>query len=467
MKRNLLLILSAILLFPFGSKASHLMGGEVTAQHIGGGDYLLIATAYRDITGIPMASQVGMTISNINTGWDTTIMVQHDTIISGTTVPSVPYNTEIYIFADTFAFPSYGSYAISWENCCRNAAILNLANPVSNSMFLHTEVMVDSSYNSTPYFLAPPISYLAVNTPWTYNPSPFDTDGDSLVWSLDTPHTSYLIPCAGYTLPPDTSGSGTFSIDPISGVISYTASFLGNYVTTILVEEYRNGVKIGEIRRDMQIIVGPSIGSVPKISNFNTVSTNTTGQAYVTLSEGVNYQLILLAEDNDTADQVLMSAFGAPINIDGAIFSTAPTGNGNEISGTFDWTPSASMISTTPYILTFRVSDNVYAIDETILFEVSAASTGIFNNKKTEIGSIYPNPANGQFIVPLNITNNEVITVDVYNIMGNKVQSFKPRKMQIGNHLMICDLELSNGQYFVSISSNNKTLSTQKIIIMK
>ena len=98
-----------------------------------------------------------------------------------------------------------------------------------------------------------------VNTPWVYNPLPFDSDGDSLVWSLDTPNTAYGIQCAGYTLPQDTSGLGTFSIDAVAGDISSTASFIGNYVTTVLVEEYRNGVKIGEIRRDMQLIVLPSI----------------------------------------------------------------------------------------------------------------------------------------------------------------------------------------------------------------
>ena len=71
-------------------------------------------------------------------------------------------------------------------------------------MFLHAEVKIDSTNNSTPYFLAPPITYLPVNTQWTYNPLPFDANGDSLVWSLDTPHTGYGIQCAGYVLPEDT-----------------------------------------------------------------------------------------------------------------------------------------------------------------------------------------------------------------------------------------------------------------------
>lgn len=46
MKKIILLILCFFILFPFNSKASHLMGGEITVQHISGNDYAILATAY-------------------------------------------------------------------------------------------------------------------------------------------------------------------------------------------------------------------------------------------------------------------------------------------------------------------------------------------------------------------------------------------------------------------------------------
>ena len=140
MKRHLLIILTGILLFPFNSKATHLMGGEITIQHLFGSDYAIVATAYRDTVGISMAFNLPITITNQNTGWDTILNVSHDTIISGNLVPLIPYGTEIYIFADTFSFPYPGQYTVNWENCCRNNAIVNLASPGSESMFLHAEV---------------------------------------------------------------------------------------------------------------------------------------------------------------------------------------------------------------------------------------------------------------------------------------------------------------------------------------
>ena len=77
---------------------------------------------------------------------------------------------------------------------------------------------------------------------------------------MDVPHESSMAnpshgtPIAGYTNPPSVPG-GQFSINPVTGTISWTASTIGNFVYTVTCEEFRNGNKIGEIRRDMQFIV--------------------------------------------------------------------------------------------------------------------------------------------------------------------------------------------------------------------
>ena len=39
------------------SFASHLMGGQITAQNIGGTTYVITLTVYRDTIGIPMSPQ--------------------------------------------------------------------------------------------------------------------------------------------------------------------------------------------------------------------------------------------------------------------------------------------------------------------------------------------------------------------------------------------------------------------------
>ena len=49
-----------------------------------------------------------------------------------------------------------------------------------------------------------------------------------------------------------------------------------NFVYTVTCEEYRNGAKIGEIRRDMQFVVLPQ-GPVPQLLPTNTLSSSHNG----------------------------------------------------------------------------------------------------------------------------------------------------------------------------------------------
>ena len=48
----------------------------------------------------------------------------------------------------------------------------------------------------------------------------------------------------------------------------------------MICEEYRNGLKLGEIRRDMQFIVLPN-GNLPSLSNLNNFTTDSNGIPFV------------------------------------------------------------------------------------------------------------------------------------------------------------------------------------------
>ena len=119
-------------------------------------------------------------------------------------------------------------------------------------MYLECNFTVDlTSSTSSPYFLSPPVVCVPLNTPWQYNPLPFDSEGDSLHWTLGIPF-EYVpgnfpngYPIAGYSTPPSSIGGG-LSINSFTGEISWTASTIGNYVYTVICEEYRNGIKHGK-----------------------------------------------------------------------------------------------------------------------------------------------------------------------------------------------------------------------------
>jgi hypothetical protein len=112
--------------------------------------------------------------------------------------------------------------------------------------------------NNSPEFISPPISYLIVNNSCKMQQQAFDADGDSLVYSIvpclqgANQNVSYL---PGYSPNAPLGTTWNVSINPQTGECSFIA---GNYVLAVMaikVEEYRNGVFIGSISRDMQVAV--------------------------------------------------------------------------------------------------------------------------------------------------------------------------------------------------------------------
>jgi hypothetical protein len=386
------------------------------------------------------------------------------------------YGVEIYHFSDSIILAD-GNYIIKWSDCCRNGAIINMDFPLSESMSFATALFVDAANpNSTPTFLADPVTYLPINTLWQYNPLPFDPDGDSLVWSLSVPYSGGgAIPdtVSGYVYLDDTTYSNSstpFSIDPITGQVSWNAKMVGNFVVSFAIQEYRNGVFIGAMNRDMQFVVIPdSTNAMPMISNINNVPINSMGYPYVKIMPGQNYQLHLLASDADVNDVVNMEAFGESFNQTTSLstFNVVSTGNGNEIEGTFSWTPDVNDLRSFPYLVVFRTSDNVFYFDETIQFEVTNNTTSIESVSGMGISNIYPNPANNRLYIPVVSDNSENISIEIYNLLGIKVSS-SSLHLSVGSHLIIKDINLSSAQYIVVVKDNNGVvINSQNLQIIK
>ena len=149
--------------------------------------YLVELTAYRDTIGIPMQATAEFDIQLDTSGnWNFVFSqtVAYDTTSGGLMTSVNAYGVEVYLFQDTLTFvDTSGYFSISYEKCCRNAAI-NMSNPGNESMALTTYLTIDNhNQNSTPTFITPPVAYLPSDN-MAYNPLPFDPDGDSLSWSM-------------------------------------------------------------------------------------------------------------------------------------------------------------------------------------------------------------------------------------------------------------------------------------------
>jgi hypothetical protein len=472
------------------SYATHLMGGQISATYLSsdstGSHYILDLEVYRDTLGVSMYLNQTVEVYLL----DTTVFpptfslafshtIAFDTSSGGamSSLASV-YGVEIYNFRDTITFPANGNYMIKWDDCCRNDAIINMAAPLSEHMDFLTFVSVDSSNpNSTPTFLTPPVAYLPVDSIWQYNPLPFDPDGDSLVWTISVPlgaGSPIPVDVVGYVSLSDTllysNSNGIFSIDAITGQISWNPKMVGNFVAAFAIAEYRNGVLIGGMSRDMQFIVVPNtLNAMPQISNMQSLPTNNIGYPYIKIAPGQNYQVSLLASDPDVNDVVSLEAFGESFGLSTApsLFSYTSTGNGNEVEGTFSWTPDMIHVRPNPYLVVFRTSDNFFYYDETVQIEVTLNTTAIQELGDFKVQDIYPNPASTNFTLPLSLAKGNDIEVSIYNVLGVKVSS-EQLNLSPGNHILVKNFDLQSGQYFVSITDvNGLRIITKKLLVVK
>ncbi len=450
-------LLALIGLFAVPAKATHLMGGELTAKHIGAYDYQVTLTTYRDTLGIPMQSTAFFDV--LDTAGATLLTSSAPyTVGSGTLLPLFPYGVEKYVFVDTITVPGPGAYSIGWSNCCRNGAIINADDPLSESMYLTTDLTVydtASAVNSTPEFLNDPVVFMPVNLPWSYNPLPFDSDGDSLAWHIGVPLDSWGDSIDGYYDPlGDTLDP--FTIDPVTGTITWTPIMEGNWVASIVVEEFRGGQRIGSIVRDMQMIVVDSDDSLARFANLETLETNSEGYFYADLRVGQEYTLSLIGEDPDAADNLNMDASGEPFILDNspAEFSYAPTGVGNSIEGSFVWTPAEEHRRDEDYITVFRLDDGLFATDLAILFRVGDA-TGLFNNPVPELGAtLFPNPASGPVVVRLDLDAADQVAIRVYGMDGRMTLDYGTRNLGAGTHDLVLPAQ-TTGQHYVVVEGRN------------
>jgi gliding motility-associated-like protein len=200
------------------------------------------------------------------------------------------YRRNRYIVRHTY--PGPGVYRITVQDPNRNYGILNIPNSVNVVFSIQTTLMVNSGLggNSTPLLLNPPYDKAARGRLFIHNPAAYDEDGDSLAYSLAICTREDGIPIENYTFPP---ASDTLYVDPVSGDLVWrTPVDTGKYNVAMNIEEYRYGVKIGNVVRDLQIDVHETDNNPPvtePLRDFCVVAGDT-----------VVYTITSTDEDNDS-----------------------------------------------------------------------------------------------------------------------------------------------------------------------
>lgn len=310
--------------------ASHIIGGDLRvvfkSQSAAGPVYRIVFNLYYDdLYGqVPLGDANNVEIRDKRTGSliravqvfkrsRITAVYPNASCRNATLVNTGIYLYDVELVLDPAIYNDVlGYYVNTVTTCCRNnpgsfnTTRPKLVNIQDGDFAFYTEfprITNDAAapfnnplINSTPDFGFLSGEYLCVGQTFTASYAATDPDGDSLEYDLVDPlgtapinaTPAVTVPyLAGYSLanPFDASPAGQFRIDRLTGVVTVTplaypgiTQANGNiYAFSVRCTEKRNGVKIGEVRREFQYLIrnacDPFFLPIPSVPGLNTTAT--------------------------------------------------------------------------------------------------------------------------------------------------------------------------------------------------
>ena len=311
MKQIFLYLTILILALPELVQASHYMGGEITWECMTGANYTTAQQGryrfhmklYRECysttpggsaatfgtsetmsTTVPGLASISMSIKS---GWPKDISPSciNYALSIKCVGASAPNNVANSGAMQEYYYTSDGSYpngvqltgvppATGWmfyqESCCRNPCT-NITNATSLGfrlraiMYPYNNQNVYPCFDNSPTFAESPKPIMCAGYPILYNHNATDKENDSLSFewgqplnSGNSPITSYSVgysylnPLPGLSQNPNNIPA---SINPSTGEISLTSFSNGAFVTSTKVSAFKDGQKISEIWRDVQLVL--------------------------------------------------------------------------------------------------------------------------------------------------------------------------------------------------------------------
>jgi len=173
--------------------------------------------------------------------------------------------------------PNAGGYFASHSQCCRVSGVLNMnSNTVGISYWVKIPGSDSNPFapdNSSATFLKKDTILVCVSSPMQLDFSAVDPDKDSLVYSFapgyigagpppnqlplqsDTPPYNTVSYFGGFSFN-QPFGNNSAQINSKTGIVTgRSPAVTGIYLLAVRVEEYRNGIKIGEHQKEFQVKV--------------------------------------------------------------------------------------------------------------------------------------------------------------------------------------------------------------------
>lgn len=296
--RRVLLFLGIFCFFPFVLKANNFIGGDITWECNGAGDFVFRLTIVQDCdpTAVPMgAQQIAVwnhpTLSTVTVHpVSSTLSVPTCTQVAGSPAPlqcdaAVSGTSEMVVF-ESLPFsltgtPPAAGWIFTWDQFSRNNTLTNVVTPdqfgitLRSIMYSNGGGSISPCSDSSPQFTGPVDVLWCANQPHALNVNAYDVDQDSLVYSFGQPldeiknppifnppsnpaHLPFTSGFSAVSPTPNASFDPTnqpASIHPYTGEITFRSNTHGNFLVTVKVESYRCGIKLAEVYREFQLTV--------------------------------------------------------------------------------------------------------------------------------------------------------------------------------------------------------------------
>ncbi|MCO6488669.1 MAG: gliding motility-associated C-terminal domain-containing protein [Phaeodactylibacter sp.] len=274
----------------------------------------------------------------------------------------IKYNT--YIAEHTY--PARGTYVLSMTDPNRNGGILNVNFPNSDQVRFHIQTTYTfpnpqfQGCNDTPVLLQPPVDIGCVGKVFTHNPNAYDADGDSLSYHFIVPLQDVGSNVPNYIWPQllgNDPANNSLTIDSVTGDIVWDAPQRpGEYNLAMIIVEYRDGIPIDTIVRDMQILI-------EECENLPPVVETPFDEICVVAGELLEFEVVGTAPLEEMNQQVRLTALGGPFEVSTSPATFTPQSDAFEedpVRKVFRWQTACEHISDQYYSVVFKATDNFF-----------------------------------------------------------------------------------------------------------
>lgn len=369
------ILLFIILSIAISANATHNRAGEITYVQTGPLTIDIIVTTYTK------TSSLSADRDSIEILWGDNTSEYIYRIGNGTPIGN---DVKVNKYTRKHTYPGRATYTIGFADPNRVSNILNVnyPNSVDVEFFLSTTfTFLDPQFqgsNSSAILLQPPVDIACANKIYTHNPNAYDPDGDSLSYELVVPRMSPEQEVPGYMFPNEISPGllNNITLDPVTGSFIWnTPRQQGEYNIAIKINEWRNGVLLNSIIRDMQILVLACENDPPQIGVIEEIC--------VIAGEEINLEIEI--NDPNEGQKVKLFATGGPfqVNDSKASIENNPGFGTPKYTSNFVWQTTCDHISDQYYQVVLRAVDNFFS-----------DSTGLASLKTIRIKVVGPPPEN-------------------------------------------------------------------------